>query len=115
MSSLSTTGTNSFYDRCGRLLPGLLLSAIIAYAAIQLGKLEWMQTHGMSALTLAIIVGIILGNTTYAKLAPACNGGVTFFKAEPVRLGIIPFGFRLNLPDIGQVGLAGIAIDALVL
>src|SRR5450830_659748 len=115
MPSLSTTGTSSFSDRCSRLLPGLLLSAIIACAAIQLGKLEWMQTHGMSALTLAIIVGIILGNTAYAKLAPACNAGVTFSKQSLLRLGIILYGFRLTFQDIGQVGLAGIAIDALVL
>jgi len=115
MSSLSNTGSNSFSDRSGRLLPGLLLSAIIAYAAIQLGKLEWMQTHGMSALTLAIIVGIILGNTAYARLAPACDAGVTFSKQSLLRLGIILYGFRLTFQDIGQVGLAGIAIDALVL
>jgi uncharacterized integral membrane protein (TIGR00698 family) len=115
MPSLTTTGTISFSDRCSRLLPGLLLSAIIACAAIQLGKLEWMQTHGMSALTLAIIVGIILGNTAYPKLAPACDAGVTFSKQSLLRLGIILYGFRLTFQDIGQVGLAGIAIDALVL
>ncbi|MFZ4877556.1 YeiH family protein [Janthinobacterium sp. Mn2066] len=115
MSSLSTTGSNRFYDRCARLLPGLLLSAVIACAAIQLGKLEWMQTHGMSALTLAIIVGIILGNTAYARLAPAGEAGVTFSKQSLLRLGIILYGFRLTFQDIGQVGLAGIAIDALVL
>lgn len=115
MSSLSTTNTTSFSDRYGRLLPGLLLSGIIAWGAIALGKLAWMQSHGMSALTLAIMLGIVLGNSVYGRLAPTCGAGVTFSKQTLLRLGIILYGFRLTFQDIGQVGLAGIAIDALVL
>ncbi len=115
MSSLTTSNTTSFSDRYGRLLPGLLLSGMIAYGAIQLGKLEWMQSHGMSALTLAIMLGIVLGNSVCGRLAPACGAGVTFSKQTLLRLGIILYGFRLTFQDIGQVGLAGIAIDALVL
>ncbi|WP_226935680.1 YeiH family protein [Janthinobacterium sp. GW458P] len=116
MSSLSTTtNTTSFSDRYGRLLPGLLLSGIIAWGAIALGKLAWMQSHGMSALTLAIMLGIVLGNSVYARLAPTCGAGVAFSKQTLLRLGIILYGFRLTFQDIGQVGLAGIAIDALVL
>ena len=115
MSSLSTSNTTSFSDRYGRLLPGLLLSGIIAWGAIALGKLEWMQSHGMSALTLAIMLGIVLGNSVYIRLAPACGAGVAFSKQTLLRLGIILYGFRLTFQDIGQVGLAGIAIDALVL
>ncbi|MDN2674942.1 MULTISPECIES: YeiH family protein [unclassified Janthinobacterium] len=115
MSSLSSTNTTSFSDRYGRLLPGLLLSGVIAYGAIALGKLEWMQSHGMSALTLAIMLGIVLGNSVYGRLAPTCGAGVAFSKQTLLRLGIILYGFRLTFQDIGQVGLAGIAIDALVL
>lgn len=115
MSSLTTSNTTSFSDRYGRLLPGLLLSGVIAWGAIQLGKLEWMQSHGMSALTLAIMLGIVLGNSVYGRLAPTCGAGVTFSKQTLLRLGIILYGFRLTFQDIGQVGLAGIAIDALVL
>ena len=115
MSSLSTSNTTSFSDRYGRLLPGLLLSGAIAWGAIQLGKLEWMQSHGMSALTLAIMLGIVLGNSVYIRLAAACGAGVAFSKQTFLRLGIILYGFRLTFQDIGQVGLAGIAIDALVL
>ncbi len=115
MSSLTTSNTTSFSDRYGRLLPGLLLSGMIAWGAIALGKLEWMQSHGMSALTLAIMLGIVLGNSVYGRLAPACGAGVTFSKQTLLRLGIILYGFRLTFQDIGQVGLAGIAIDALVL
>lgn len=97
------------------LLSGLLLSALIGVAAIALGELGWMQAHGMSALTIAIVLGIALGNTVFPRLAGNCGAGVTFSKQSLLRLGIILYGFRLTFQDIGQVGLAGVAIDALVL
>ena len=51
------------------LIPGLLLSAALAAVAIQLGKLGWLQAHGLSALTVAIVLGIFLGNTLYPLVA----------------------------------------------
>jgi uncharacterized integral membrane protein (TIGR00698 family) len=69
----------------------------------------------MSALTMAIMLGILLGNTLYPRIASRCADGVGFSKQSLLRLGIILYGFRLTFQDIGQVGLAGVAIDALVL
>ncbi|OBV38847.1 YeiH family protein [Janthinobacterium psychrotolerans] len=102
-------------QRTGTLLPGLLLSALLAWAAIELGKLPWLVRHGLSALTVAILLGIILGNTIYTRWAPACGAGVQFSRQALLRLGIVLYGFKLTFQDVGQVGLAGIAIDALVL
>ncbi len=96
-------------------LPGLLLTAAIAALSIWLGTLPWMQAHGISALTLAIVIGIVLGNTLYRALAPRAAAGIGFSKATLLRAGIILYGLRLTLQDIGQVGTAGVVIDALVL
>lgn len=98
-----------------RLLPGLLLSALVAGASIALGELNWLQTHGLSALTIAIMLGILLGNTVFPRLAASCGAGVAFSKQNLLRLGIILYGFRLTFHDIGQVGLTGVVIDAAVL
>ncbi len=102
-------------QRTSSLLPGLLLSGLLAWAAIGLGKLPWLIQHGLSALTVAILLGIILGNTVYARWAPVCGTGVQFSKQALLRLGIVLYGFKLTFQDIGHVGMAGIAIDALVL
>ena len=96
-------------------IPGLLLTAGIAGLSIWLGTLPWMQDHGISALTLAIVIGILIGNTAYSALAPRAAAGVGFSKATLLRAGIILYGLRLTLQDIGQVGTAGVVIDALVL
>ncbi|MCL7713776.1 YeiH family protein [Stenotrophomonas mori] len=96
-------------------LPGLLLAAAVAALSLWLGALPWLQAQGLSALTLAIVIGIVLGNTVYAPLAPRAAAGVGFAKATLLRAGIVLYGLRLTLQDIAQVGLAGALIDALVL
>jgi uncharacterized integral membrane protein (TIGR00698 family) len=98
-----------------RLLPGIGLSALLAAAAMQLGSLGWLQSHGMSALTVAIAVGLVVGNTLYARIADATGAGVTFSKQTLLRAGVVLYGLRLTLHDVGQVGVAGVLIDALVL
>jgi uncharacterized integral membrane protein (TIGR00698 family) len=98
-----------------QLLPGVGLSALLAAAAIQLGSIDWLQAHGMSALTAAIAIGLVVGNTLYARIAGATGAGVTFSKQTLLRAGVILYGLRLTLHDMSQVGMAGVVIDALVL
>ena len=98
-----------------RLLPGLALSAALAALAMSLGRIGWLQSHGISALTAAIVLGIVVGNTLYSRIAASSSSGVTFSKQTLLRTGVILYGLRLTLHDIGQVGFAGVLIDALVL
>jgi len=69
----------------------------------------------MSALTVAIVLGIVLGNTLYPLFAAKSGAGVTFSKQILLRAGVILYGLRLTLHDIGQVGMTGVLIDALLL
>ena len=97
------------------LVPGLLLSAALAVVAIRLGGLGWLQAHGMSALTVAIVLGILLGNTIYPAIAARSSAGVLFSKQTLLRAGVILYGLRLTLHDIGAVGATGVLIDAVLL
>jgi uncharacterized integral membrane protein (TIGR00698 family) len=96
-------------------LPGVLLVAALASLAIALGSVPSLQSNGISALTLAIVLGMAVGNSVYPRTAPACAAGVTFSKQNLLRLGIILYGLRLTFQDVAHVGLAGVIIDALVL
>jgi uncharacterized integral membrane protein (TIGR00698 family) len=69
----------------------------------------------MSALTVAIVLGIVLGNTLYPRIAATSGAGVGFSKQTLLRAGVILYGLRLTLHDIGQVGTTGVLIDALLL
>ena len=96
-------------------IPGLALSAVITGAAVWIGNIPAVAGVGMSALTLAILFGMVIGNTIYPKLWQSCDGGVLFAKQHLLRLGIILYGFRLTFAQIADVGASGIIIDALTL
>jgi uncharacterized integral membrane protein (TIGR00698 family) len=102
-------------DLLRRYLPGVALVGALALLSIELAKVDWLQSNGISALTLAIILGMLLGNTVYARFAATAARGVTFSKQTLLRLGVILYGFRLTFLDIRQVGVTGVVIDAIVL
>jgi uncharacterized integral membrane protein (TIGR00698 family) len=113
--TLSVKPDNPRGQRLMNLLPGILLTGAIAILATELAKSAWMQANGISALTLAIVGGMIVGNTVYPRISSLSARGVTFSKQILLRAGIILFGLRLTFQDIGQVGVVGVMIDAVVL
>lgn len=97
------------------LLPGLGLSAALALASIEAGKNAWLLAHGFGALTVAIVLGMLMGNTVFSRMGESYHTGVTFSKQTLLRLGIILYGLRLTFQDIFQVGISGIVIDTCTL
>jgi uncharacterized integral membrane protein (TIGR00698 family) len=102
-------------QRWSGLLPGIALTGAIAILANEVSKSAWMQAHGISALTLAIVIGMIAGNTLYPRIAGVSARGVTFSKQTLLRAGIVLYGLRLTFQDIGRVGVVGVMVDAIVL
>ncbi|WP_010350475.1 YeiH family protein, partial [Escherichia sp. TW09276] len=96
-------------------IPGLALSAVITGVALWGGSIPAVAGAGFSALTLAILLGMVLGNTVYPHIWKSCDGGVLFAKQHLLRLGIILYGFRLTFSQIADVGISGIIIDVLTL
>ncbi|MCI1030677.1 YeiH family protein [Raoultella terrigena] len=96
-------------------VPGLALTAAVTGAALWAGSFPAIAGAGFSALTLAILFGMVVGNTLYPKIWQPCDGGVIFAKQHLLRLGIILYGFRLTFAQIADVGVSGIAIDVLTL
>jgi uncharacterized integral membrane protein (TIGR00698 family) len=108
-------GQPNGWQRALSLGPGIALTGALAALAIELGKLAWLQANGISALTLAIVLGMLVGNTVYPRLVSASAGGVIFSKQTLLRAGIILYGLRLTFQDIAGVGISGVAIDIVVL
>jgi uncharacterized integral membrane protein (TIGR00698 family) len=97
------------------LWPGLGVSAAVALIALPLGGIRWFSAHGISALTAAIVLGVVIGNTFYPRVATLAGAGVDFSRQSVLRAGVVLYGLRLTLHDVGHVGVVGIVIDALVL
>ena len=58
---------------------------------------------GLSSLTLAILIGMILGNTVYTNFSERLNEGVCFAKGQILRLAIMFYGFKLTLTQVSSV------------
>lgn len=113
-SDIHTLNQNSFHPVL-KLLPGILLAGVLTAIAIYLGEQSWFINIGLGALTLAILLGIVVGNTLYPTASKSCDAGVKFAKHYFLRAGIILYGFRLTFQQITDVGATGVIIDALTL
>lgn len=96
-------------------LPGLMLTLLVSALAMHLASQTWAQRLGLSALTLAIALGLLLGHTVYPALREPVESGVDWSKQKLLRLGIVLFGLRLSFQDIAAVGWVGVVSDAAVL
>ncbi len=109
------TFIGSFALRDPRWWAGLGLAAGIAALAVWLGAMPWFAEHGFSALTVAIVLGLLLGNTMFPFVATRTAPGVDFAKGSLLRIGIVLYGLRLSFQDIAQVGWSGVLIAAVML
>ena len=97
------------------LYTGLLLVTLLAALASWLERQPFLQGSGLSALTLAIVIGMALGNTPAAPLLRHVAEGVDFSRTRLLRLGIILYGLRITLAQLAEVGWAGLLLDVLML
>lgn len=93
---------------------GLALTGAVAGAALLASLLPWTQRWGLGALTLAILLGIVVGNTVLPTIADRVASGVDFSKGTLLRAGIVLYGVRIAFQQIADVGWTGAAIDALM-
>lgn len=119
MSSVSTAASapRNFLSPLSNISwwAGLGLAGAIAAGGLWISELDSMRAMGLSALTFAIILGMVLGNTVFPAIAPHTASGVDFCKSRLLRTGIILFGFRLTFQEAASVGVAGVVLDAIII
>lgn len=93
---------------------GVILAGVLAVIGIGVADMAWAQQWGLSALTIAIVVGMAAGNTFFPAIASRAGTGVDFSRNRLLRAGIILYGFRITFQQITAIGWVGLAIDALV-
>ncbi len=98
-----------------KLVPGFILVTILTALAIYISNIPWFIDMGLGVLALAILLGIIIGNTLYPFLRSSCDKGIHFSKHYLLRAGIIFYGFRITFQQITDVGTSGLLIDVIML
>ncbi len=97
-----------------KLWPGIGLTAALAMISMSAATSSLARRHALGGLTLAIIFGVLVGNTLFPRIATRTAHGVDFARGTLLRLGVILYGFRVSFQDLSQVGLTGLAMAALV-
>ncbi|MDY3331215.1 MAG: YeiH family protein [Pelistega sp.] len=92
-------------------IPGLLVITSIVALATWLVHMGIGASLGLSSMTFAILIGMLLGNTFYPRIAAQSDKGVIFAKGTLLRLGIILYGFRLTIAQVADLGWEIILID----
>jgi uncharacterized integral membrane protein (TIGR00698 family) len=98
-----------------RLAPGLAIVVAIGVASFLLARVPTLTSVGLSALTLAIIIGAVLGNLAHHRVVgPVTLPGLHFAQKTLLRTGVALYGLNLSLAQILHVGPAAIAIDIFI-
>ena len=94
---------------------GVALTGVLAFASIELARIPLLERNGLSALTLAIVLGMLVGNWVLGTGKSRFSAGIAFGKQTLLRFGIVLYGLRLTFQDVAHVGLAGLLIDIVML
>ena len=98
-----------------QIMAGLVLVTALAGAAFFLAQHSWFQSMSMGPLTLAIVLGIVIGNTVLRSQPAILVDGVLLAKGPLLRLGIILYGFGITFQQISAVGANGVLLDAVMI
>lgn len=95
-------------------LPGLALAVGLGVAGLWVSGLPLLAKWQVSALTLAIVFGMVLGNVFGARLPAVLVPGVITAQQKLLRLGVILYGLRISFQQIAAIGMQGLLIDLVV-
>jgi uncharacterized integral membrane protein (TIGR00698 family) len=94
---------------------GVALAGLIATAGLLISRMQWAETIGLSALTVSVVLGMLVGNTVFPGIAERTARGVDFSRSGLLRAGILLYGFRITFQQIVAVGWVGMVIDVIML
>jgi len=100
-------------DEVFQLPPGLLIAGLLAWLSVWLSNYIGVTLMGfektpISAVMMAILLGLIIGNTI--PLPTSLKPGLMFAVKKVLRLGIILLGIRLSVFDVFRLGALGVPI-----
>ena len=94
---------------------GIIFCLIFALFSYFICKCGFCKSINLNSLTLAIIIGMIIGNVFNKFIPEGFRCGITFSAKRLLRLAIVLYGFRITFQQIFAVGLQGFWADVIML
>lgn len=98
-----------------RFLAGAALCVAASLVAAGAAQLSWNQKLQLSALTLAIVAGMAVGNAMPRRVLEWLHPGLRFSQQALLRLGVILYGVRLTVRDLANLGPRALVLDLTVI
>jgi uncharacterized integral membrane protein (TIGR00698 family) len=92
-------------------LPGLVFASALGLAGLGLALLPPFRHLQLSALTLAIVLGMLCGNLLGARLPNAFAPGIVYAQRSLLRAGVVLYGLRISFQQIAAVGFDALLLD----
>ena len=101
-------------EKRASMFHGILLIGLFTCASFYISDIQFFKNLSFSPMIIGIILGMLYANSLRNHLPATWVPGIQFCSKKLLRLGIILYGFRLTFQDVMTVGLAGIAVDAII-
>lgn len=106
-----------FRDRYGFLknyfsIPFFMLCAVVAF---YLSQITALQSMGLGLLTIAMLMGLLLGNVLPERVHVGLQPAMAFCKQRLLRIAVAFYGFRLSVQQIQALGIQAFVIDIILI
>jgi uncharacterized integral membrane protein (TIGR00698 family) len=95
-------------------ISGIWFVSLFAFASMYIAEIPFVGAMGISPLVVAIIFGMIYGNSLRHKLPSEWVPGVVFSSKKILRFAVVFYGFRVTYGQVFGVGVEALIIDAVI-
>lgn len=95
-------------------LPGLAVALALGLMALAATQMPQLAQWQLSALTVAIVLGMLLGNLARPGTLSPLRIGMHVSQRQLLRAGVVLYGLRLSFQDVAAIGVPGLLLDLLV-
>lgn len=95
-------------------LNGIFLVSLFALSAMYIAELQLVKKIGFSPLVIAILLGMIYGNTLRHKLPAEWVPGIIFSSKNILRFAVVFYGFRITYQQVFAVGTEALILDTII-
>ena len=106
--------SSAWFALVKRQAPGLALALMLGVLGLILSEWPLLSRWQLSALTVAIVLGMLLGNVFGSRLPAVLAPGVLVAQQKLLRFGVILYGLRISFQQVAGVGVEGLVIDVVI-
>jgi uncharacterized integral membrane protein (TIGR00698 family) len=96
-------------------MSGVFFVALLALSSMYIAELGFVTALGISPLVVAILLGMVYGNTLRGKMPAEWVPGVQFSAKMILRSAIVLYGFRITFQQIYAVGAPSLILDLFII